>query len=158
AIGALIVLATSYLGVLLMPHLSIHQASDVIENALAGAWRGPFGHKNGAGAMMVVLIFVGVYVGRIVNLTAGAMIIAGAALFLPFTMSKSPMGLFLLVLILSFMLLRLRSAAAKYVLVIGTVVIANLLTVGTVTIDAVDKLITSLMPDASYTGRDEIWL
>jgi O-antigen ligase len=158
AIGALVILATSYLGVLLAPQLSIHQVSDVIENALAGAWRGPFGHKNGAGAMMVVLIFIGVYVGRAVNLIAGLIIVAGAGVFLPFTMSKSPMGLFPLVLILSFAILQLRSAAAKYVLVIGAVVIANLLTVGTVTIDAVDKLITSLMPDASYTGRDEIWL
>lgn len=158
AIGALVILATSYLGVLLAPQLSIHQASDVVENALAGAWRGPFGHKNGAGAMMVVLIFVGIFVGRAVNLATGLIIIAGAAVFLPFTMSKSPTGLFPLVLILSFTVLWLRSAAAKYVLIIGAVVIANLLTVGTVTIDAVDKLITSLMPDASYTGRDEIWL
>lgn len=158
AIGALTVLATSYLGVLLMPHLAIHQASDVIENALAGAWRGPFGHKNGAGAMMVVLIFVGIFVARAVNLITGLIIMAGAAIFLPFTMSKSPIGLFPLVVILSFALLRLRGAAAKYVLIIGAVLIANLLTVGTVTIPAIDNLITSLMPDASYTGRDEIWL
>ena len=158
AIGALIILAVSYLGVLLAPQLSIHQASDVIENALAGAWRGPFGHKNGAGAMMVVLIFVGIFVARAVNLTAGLIIIAGTAIFLPFTMSKSPMGLLPLVLMLSFAVLWLRSAPAKYVLVIGAVVIANLLTVGTVTISAMDNLITSLMPDASYTGRDEIWL
>ncbi len=82
AIGALIILATSYLGVLLAPQLSIHQASDVIENALAGAWRGPFGHKNGAGSMMVVLVFVGIYVARTVNLVTGLIIIAGAAVFL----------------------------------------------------------------------------
>ena len=85
AIGALIILATSYLGVLLAPQLSIHQASDVIENALAGAWRGPFGHKNGAGSMMVVLIFVGIYVARTVNLMTGLIIMAGAAIFLAFT-------------------------------------------------------------------------
>jgi O-antigen ligase len=158
ATGALVILATSYLGVLLAPQLSIHQASDVIENALAGAWRGPFGHKNGAGAMMVVLIFVGIFVARTVNSVIGLIIVTGAGVFLPFTMSKSPIGLFPLVLILSFAILRFHHAAPKYVLVIGAVVIANLLTVGTVTIDAVDKLITSLMPDASYTGRDEIWL
>ncbi len=158
AIGALIILATSYLGVLLAPQLSIHQASDVIENALAGAWRGPFGHKNGAGSMMVVLIFVGIFVARTVNLVTGLIIMAGAAVFLAFTMSKSPMGLLPLVLILSFAVLWLRGTASKYALVIGMVVIANLLTVGTVAIEPVGKLITSLMPDASYTGRDEIWL
>ena len=69
----------------LVPHLSIHQATDVIESALAGAWRGPFGHKNGAGAMMVVLIFAGFYVARAVNLMLGLVVIAGAAIFLPFT-------------------------------------------------------------------------
>ena len=158
AIGALIILTTSYLGVLLAPHLSIHQASDVIENALAGAWRGPFGHKNGAGSMMVVLIFVGIYVARTVNLMTGLIVMAGAAIFLAFTNSKSPMGLLPLVLILSFTVLWLRGAVSKYVLVIGAVVIANLLTVGTVAIEPVGKLITSLMPDATYTGRDEIWL
>jgi len=158
AVGALIILATSYLGVLLMPQLSIHQATDVIESALAGNWRGPFGHKNGAGAMMVVLIFVGVFVARAVNLMSGLAVIAGAAVFLPFTMSKSPMGLFPLVLVLSFAILRLRSAAARYVLVIGAVLIANALTVGTVAIEPMGKLIAALMPDSSYTGRDEIWL
>ncbi|MGB9366528.1 MAG: O-antigen ligase [Xanthobacteraceae bacterium] len=158
AIGALVILATSYLGVLLAPQLSIHQASDVIENALAGAWRGPFGHKNGAGAMMVVLIFVGVFVCRAVNMVPGLIIIVGAAVFLPFTASKSPMGLFPLVLILSFAVLWFRHATPRYALVIAAVAVANLLTVGTVTIESVGKLITSLMPDASYTGRDEIWL
>ena len=141
AIGALIILATSYLGVLLAPQLSIHQASDVIENALAGAWRGPFGHKNGAGSMMVVLIFVGIFVARTVNLVTGLIIMAGATVFLTFTMSKSPMGLLPLVLILSFAIFWLRGTASKYALVIGAVVIANLLTVGTVAIDAVGNVI-----------------
>ena len=158
AVGALIVLAISYLGVLLVPQLSIHQASDVIESALAGAWRGPFGHKNGAGAMMVVLILIGIFVARAVNLATGLLIVLGAAFFLPFTTSKSPIGLLPFVLALSFAVLWLRNAAAKYALVIGAVLIANILTVGTVAIAPVGKLITGLMPDSSYTGRDEIWL
>src|ERR1043165_1904046 len=97
ATGSLIILAISFLGVLLIPHLSIHQASDVMESALAGAWRGPFGHKNGAGSMMVVLIFIGVYVARTISLMTGLIIITGATVFLSFTMSKSPIGLFPLV-------------------------------------------------------------
>lgn len=157
AVGALIILAISYLGVLMIPQLSIHQATDVIESALAGAWRGPFGHKNGAGAMMVVLILIGIFVARAANLTAGVIIIFGAAIFLAFTTSKSPIGLFPFVLALSFAVLRLRHTAARYALVIGAVLIANVLTVGTVAFEPVGKLITGLMPDASYTGRDEIW-
>jgi O-antigen ligase len=157
AIGALIILAISYLGVLLIPHLSIHQATDVIESALAGAWRGPFGHKNGAGAMMVMLIFIGIFVTRTVSLATGLIIIAGAAIFLPFTASKSPIGLFPFVLVLSFAVLWLRSAPARCVLVIGAVVIANLLTIGTVAIEPVGKLLAAVVSDSSYTGRDEIW-
>ncbi|MEJ0074518.1 MAG: O-antigen ligase [Alphaproteobacteria bacterium] len=158
ASGALIILAISYLGVLLLPHLSIHQVTDVIESALAGAWRGPFGHKNGAGSMMVVLIFIGIFVARAVNLTTGLIIIAGATVFLSFTTSKSPIGLLPLVLLLSFALLRLRSAPARYTLVVGSVLVANLLTVGTVAIEPVGHLIAAFTPDATYTGRDEIWL
>jgi hypothetical protein len=64
----------------------IHGLDDAVRDpaviALAGAWRGPFGHKNGAGAMMVVLIFVGIFVGRTVNWMAGLIITAGAAVFL----------------------------------------------------------------------------
>ena len=157
ATGSLIILAISFLGVLLVPHLSIHQVSDVIENALAGAWRGPFGHKNGAGSMMVVLIFIGIYVARVINLTTGLIIIAAATVFLSFTMSKSPIGLLPIVLLLSFVLLRLRSAPARYAVVIGSVLIANLFTVGTVAIEPVGKLIAAMAPDATYTGRDEIW-
>ena len=43
--------------------------------------------------MMVVLIFVGVFVARTVNRMAGIVIVVGAAIFLLFTMSKSPIGL-----------------------------------------------------------------
>ena len=54
ATGCLIVLAICYAGVLLVPHLSIHLATDIAEPVLAGAWRGAFEHKNGAGATMVL--------------------------------------------------------------------------------------------------------
>ena len=132
AAGALIVLATCYLGVLLLPQYAIHQATDVIESALAGHWRGPFGHKNGAGAIMVVLIFIGFFVARTASRMAGIAIIVGASVFLPFTMSKSPMGLLPVTIALSYVVLRLRSATARYALIIATVFLVNVLTIGTV--------------------------
>src|SRR5262249_6360973 len=46
---------------------------------------------------------------------------------------------------------------ARYTLIIGSVVIANLLTIGTVAIEPVGNLIAAITPDATYTGRDEIW-
>jgi len=87
----------------------------------------------------------------------GVVIILGAAIFLPFTMSKSPIGLLPLVAVLSFMVLRLRSAVARCVLVIGAVLVTNLLTIGTIAIPPVGDLLAALMPDSSFTGRDEIW-
>jgi O-antigen ligase len=157
AAGALIILATCYLGVLLLPQYAIHQGTDVIESSLAGHWRGPFGHKNGAGAMMVVLIFVGIFVARTASRVAGIAIIVGASIFLPFTMSKSPMGLLPVVVGLSFLVLRLHSTAARYALVIATLIFVNLLTIGTVAIEPVGDLLAAVMPDSSFTGRDEIW-
>lgn len=157
AAGALIILATCYLGVLLLPQYAIHQATDVIESALAGHWRGPFGHKNGAGAIMVVLIFIGFFVARTASRAAGIAIIAGAAIFLPFTMSKSPMGLLPVTIGLSYVLLRLRHTAARYALLAATVLMVNLLTIGTVAIEPVGNLLAAVMPDSSFTGRDEIW-
>lgn len=157
AVGAIVILAICYIGVLLLPQFSIHQSTDVIENSLAGAWRGPFGHKNSAGASMVVLIFIGIFVMRSGNRIAGCVIIAGASLFLPFTMSKSPIGFLPLAVALAFVVLRLRHAAARWALVVGSLVIINLLTVGTVAIEPMRNMLGGLMPDSSFTGRDEIW-
>ena len=65
ATAALLLLAICYLGVMLVPHLSIHLATDTQEPLLAGDWRGAFGHKNVAAAMMAMMLFVGLYeIGR----------------------------------------------------------------------------------------------
>ena len=64
SIAALVLLAVCYLGILLAPNLSIHLATDVQEPQLAGDWRGSFGHKNVAAAMMAMLLFLGIYIVR----------------------------------------------------------------------------------------------
>src|SRR3979411_3450312 len=52
SIAAFALLAICYLGILLAPNLSIHLAADTQEPGLAGNWRGSFGHKNEAAAVM----------------------------------------------------------------------------------------------------------
>jgi O-antigen ligase len=156
-IGTLIVLATCYVGVLFFPHVSIHQATDVIEYSLAGAWRGAFGHKNGAGASMVVFIFIGIFVARAASRLAGATIIVASSVFLVFTMSKSPMGLLPLAAGLAYLVLQARRPAAKWALLIAIVLAVNLLTIGTVAFEPIHTLVADVMPDSSFTGRDEIW-
>ena len=75
SIAALALLAICYLGVLLAPNLSIHLATDAQEPALAGDWRGPFGHKNMAAAVMAMLLFLGIYIVRSGAWLSGAVVI-----------------------------------------------------------------------------------
>jgi O-antigen ligase len=157
AAGALIVLALCYGGVVFAPELSIHQATDVAEPQLAGNWRGPFAHKNGAGAGMGILIIYGIYVCRSLNGALGALIIALAAVFLFFTESKSPIVLLPLVLLFSVILVRLRSPVAKFVAATSVPAIMAVLTIGSVQFGVVHALVEKLMSDPTFTGRNDIW-
>ncbi|MGH8733945.1 MAG: O-antigen ligase family protein, partial [Burkholderiales bacterium] len=136
---------------------SIHQATDLVEPTLAGNWRGVFGHKNGAGAAMVLLIFIGIFVARVSPRALGIAIVALAAFFLIFTQAKSPLGLLLPVLLMAYLVVHLRSPALLTMLVVGTPLAINLLTIGTVSFPAVEEFLAGFMSDTSYTGRDEIW-
>ena len=100
-IAALALLAVCYLGILLAPNLSIHLATDAQEPALAGDWRGSFGHKNGAAPVMVFLLFIGIYVFRLGALLSGAAIVGFAGLFLLFSGGKSALALCVVVLLLT---------------------------------------------------------
>jgi O-antigen ligase len=156
-VASLVVLALCYAGVLLLPHYSIHQPTDVVEPVLAGNWRGAFGHKNGAGAAMVLLVFIGIFVARVSNRMLGIAIVVLAALFLIFTQAKSPLRLLPVVLLMAYLVVHLRSPALKVLLVVGTPLFINLMTIGTVSFPAVEAILESVMSDTSYTGRDEIW-
>jgi O-antigen ligase len=156
-VGALIVLALCYAGVVFLPALSIHHAGDVAEPDLAGDWRGFFAHKNGAGAAMVVLIFFGIFIARSSSAVLGTLITALAAVFLAFTRSKSPINLLPLVLIFGALIARLRSPAAKYIAAISLPAVIGVLTIGSVEFDSVHALVVKFLPDPTFTGRDEIW-
>jgi O-antigen ligase len=157
AIGALIVLVLCYGGVLLAPHLSIHQPTDLAEPELAGDWRGVFTHKNGAGAGMVVLIFIGLFVYRILNRGVGVLIVASAAVFLVFTRAASPLLLLPLAVLAAALLPRLASTGAKTALMLFVLTIINGATVGSVIFPPILRLLEQVMPDPTFTGRDVIW-
>jgi O-antigen ligase len=157
AVGALIVLFLCYAGIIFLPELSIHQSTDLAEPDLAGNWRGFFHHKNGAGAGMVVLVFIGLFIARTSGWALGALIMALAAFFLVFTESKSSLRLLPVVLVLSILLTRLRNPTAKFLVVISVPAIISILTVGSVEFDAIHALISGWLSDPTFTGRDEIW-
>jgi O-antigen ligase len=157
AVAAIIVLAACYFGVAFLPQLSIHQATDIAEPRLAGDWRGFFTHKNGAGAAMVLLIFIGIFIYRTWNRFAGVLIALLAGIFLYFTHSKSPINLLPVVLLLSYLVPRLRSAFLAFAVVVGAPLMLNVLGVGSVMSGAIHNLIAHLMSDPTYTGRNVIW-
>jgi O-antigen ligase len=157
AAAVLIVLAVCYFGVLLLPHYAIHQATDFLEPEHAGNWRGVFPHKNDAGATMVLFIFVGFYVARMRSFALGGSIVLLAAVFLAFTQSKTAIGVLPLALLLSAIINHTRKPALGIFLVVGILFIFNLTSVGTVVFEPMRKLMEAIMPDATFTGRTEIW-
>ncbi|VIO77128.1 hypothetical protein CI1B_69510 [Bradyrhizobium ivorense] len=156
-IAALVLLATCYLGVLLAPHLSIHQAGDPQEPALAGHWRGAFGHKNVAAAMMAMLLFLGIALTRVGGWLAGIAVSGLAAVFLFCTAGKSSMALCLAVLLLTSLMPLVRSFWGRALLLLTPLVLLNLLGVGTVMSDTLDAVASRLPLDTSFTGRADIW-
>jgi O-antigen ligase len=157
AIAAVIVLAACYLGVALIPHLSIHQASDYAEPELAGDWRGFFTHKNGAGAAMVLLIFIAIFIYRTGSRLAGIGIIVFAGIFLYFTHSKSPLNLLPIVLILSYFAPRLRSSVVAFAAILAVPALLNVLTIGSVLSGTIKNFDAAIMSDPTFTGRNVIW-
>jgi O-antigen ligase len=157
AVCAIIVVAACYIGVAFFPHDAIHQASDIAEPRLAGDWRGFFTHKNGAGAAMATMIFIGIFVYRACDRVAGVSIIILAAIFLEFTHSKSPRDLLVVVLGLSYLIPRLHRWSLACALCVIAPLTLNLLTLGSVMFAPIGHFVGTVLPDPSYDGRDVIW-
>lgn len=153
----LAILVLSFTGVVFIPELSIHQATDISEPVLAGDWRGVFGHKNIAGPMMVIFIFIGIFIARARNIALGSVIVVGAGIFLYFTHAKSATGLMPLVLALSWIATRVRSSLLSTLVIFGALIVLNLLTVGSLFSDTVMAFNNAVMSDPTFTGRTDIW-
>jgi len=157
AVVVLIVLTACYLGVALMPTLSIHQASDVLEPELAGDWRGVFGHKNEASAAMVLFVFIGIFIGRVRSVGLGAIIVMLALPFLFFTHSKTAMAALPLALIVSVIMARAAKPRNGLAVALTLLVALSLLSIGSVYIPPIHAVLEAIMPDATFTGRTDIW-
>jgi O-antigen ligase len=153
----LIVLAACYLGVLLVPQLAVHQATDFLEPEHAGSWRGVFAHKNQAGAVMVLFIFIGLFVARMRSVALGGTIVVLSAIFLAFSQSKTAIGVLPLALLLAAVVARVRRPMFAISLVVTVLFAFNLFSVGTVLFEPVHNLVAAIMPDATFTGRTDIW-
>jgi O-antigen ligase len=157
SIAALMLLAVCYLGLLLAPNLSIHLATDAQEPALAGNWRGSFGHKNLAAGVMAMLLFLGVYIVRSGAWLSGAAIIGLASLFLLYSAGKSSLTLCFAVLALTALTARVRSFWLRAVMLLAPLVLLNLLGIGSVMNESLAEVAKMLPLDSSFTGRTDIW-
>jgi O-antigen ligase len=157
AIAILVLLATCYLGLLLAPNLSIHLATDAQEPALAGAWRGVFGHKNMAAGMMAMLLFLGIYIVRAGQRVAGGVAVALTLLFLINTDGKSASILCVAVLILTSCATMIRSFWGRAVVLLLPLMLLNLMGIGSVVNEHLAAISKALPLDASFTGRTDIW-
>jgi O-antigen ligase len=157
SIAALALLAVCYLGLLLAPNLSIHLATDAQEPALAGNWRGSFGHKNMAAGVMAMLLFLGIYVVRSGAWLSGAIIIGLTSLFLLYSAGKSSLMLCIAVLVLTSLATAARSFWLRAAILLTPLVLLNLLGVGTVMNESLAGTAKMLPLDSSFTGRTDIW-
>jgi O-antigen ligase len=157
AIAALALLAICYLGILLAPDLSIHLASDPQEPGLAGNWRGAFGHKNMAAAVMVMVLFLGVYVVSSGLWISGAAIIALASLFLLYSAGKSSLTLCFAVLLLTSITSFVRSFWLRAIILLTPLLLLNLLSIGAVMFEGLAGISKLLPFDSTFTGRTDIW-
>jgi O-antigen ligase len=157
SIAALALLAICYLGIVLAPQLSIHLATDVQEPELAGNWRGSFGHKNMAAAMIAMLLFIGIYTVRSGAWISGIVITGLASLFLYYSAGKSSLTLCFVVLLLSATASVVRSFWLRAVILLLPLLLFNLLSVGTVMSERLAEVAKLLPMDSTFTGRTDIW-
>jgi O-antigen ligase len=157
AIAALVVLAFCFLGVLLAPYLSIHQATDAQEPSLAGAWRGAFVHKNKAASVVATLLFLGIYIARSGAWLTGIAIVGLSSLFMVGSEGKSAISLSIFVLLLTAMTSLIRSFWLRAVLLLTPLLLFNLLSVGTVMVEGLADIAKLLPLDTTFTGRSDIW-
>jgi O-antigen ligase len=154
---AALVLVLSFLGILLVPHLTIHQATDLVEPEIAGDWRGLYGHKNAAAGVMVVFIYVGWFAARMERPLSGAMISIAAFVFLLYSGGKSALGMVLLVGVIAFLVDRASSLPAKALAAFGPLALIAFLTVGSIVSETARSILGVLPVDVTFTGRTEIW-
>lgn len=156
-VSSLIVLTLCYLGVLLAPDVSVHQATDFLEPEHAGSWRGVFSHKNEAGASMAILMFVGLFVARVRNVFLGGVILGLAAFFLAMSQSKTSLFVLPLVMLLSAATTRMSSCKSAIVTILGGLILFNVFSIGSIYIGPVHDLLGMVVTDTTFTGRTDIW-
>jgi O-antigen ligase len=155
ACGAL--LALSYFGVIFMPQYAIHQATDLAEPNLAGDWRGVFSHKNDAGAIFSIIVFIGVFVARSGRMAEGCLLCAFSLLFVFMSDGKSSTFLCGATILVSLVATRRGLGIVSAAAALTPLLALNALGIGSVAFPQLASVSASLPLDATFTGRTDIW-
>lgn len=145
----------SYFGVIFLPGRAIHQATDLLEQALAGDWRGHFGHKNLASAAMAFAVIYGLYLMRMQRFWLGLGLTVAAGIFLINSGGKTSAAMLPAVLVAVWVYER--AGALRLPLVVGALALINLITLSVAASPALQALLTGLGIDATFTDRTSIW-
>ncbi|GJE58404.1 O-antigen ligase family protein [Methylobacterium trifolii] len=158
AIAAGIILAACYLGIAFAPRLTIHSAYDVTnEYNHIGLWRGVFPHKNEAGAAMAMLVVCGLYVAAVRDRFLGWVIVAASLVFLASTASKTALAVLPVVFLVTNLCGYFRGGAMRGLMLLGPVAVMAVATIGATLLPPVRAVLDLVLPDASFTARNEIW-
>lgn len=150
-------LVLCYAGVAVLPQLSIHQATDLVEPRLAGNWRGVFIHKNVAGEMMGIFVFIGLFVARVRNPWLGWGIVSAAVVFLIFSEAKTAAGFLPMTLLLAWTAPSPWAFRGRLAAFFLALLVLNLFSIGQLFSPGIAAMTDRLFSDPSFTGRTEIW-
>jgi O-antigen ligase len=155
--AAIILLTLCYLGIILAPEVSIHNAADVAEPFRAGDWRGTFAHKNIASPVMTILVYLGIYLASTGAFLSGPAILIFAGIFLIFTGGKTASALCLVIYALASIVYATKGLWLKRAICFVPLLLLNCLTVGSVVSEGFANFTKQLPIDPTFTGRTDVW-
>lgn len=149
-----IVLAVNFLSIPLI-EAARHGAGEV-DTALAGNWRGLYGHKNIAGAVSAITAILFLFTKTGSRNWIGILVALAAIVFLVMTRSKSSMGLLAVALLAGWLYhLSWRDGLSRAILVVSASTFV--LALGTVIFFDPGILTRTLTDPTQFTGRAAIW-
>ncbi len=157
SVFAAVVLMLCYAGIVLVPSHTIHQFADFLEPGLAGDWRGIFGHKNEAGAVMALMTFSGIFITHTSRKLIGSLVAVGAVAFLIGSQAKTSLILLPLVLGVSYLARHSATLGRLSFYCLAPLVLFNAFAVLAVYSNTMETILNSAVSDASFTGRTDVW-
>ena len=147
---------TKYIFVFALPQIGRH-TSNSFEPQLAGLWKGQFAHKNVAGPVVVMELFILHAARKYIQPLLLWFLVIPQAVFLVFSGSKTSFGLLIVVVLAVRVLIRMRSSLAILLSVGFGVLCINALTVFSTMNETMQNVTRALVGDASFTGRTDVW-